>query len=114
MAHEHHQNPECECGEPHEHEEESLKGKIIKIAVTVALLIGAVVVERRCNLPTWQLLLVYLIPYLIVGFDTLKEAAEGLAHGEAFNEDFLMSLATILASSLVVKTASTSFGICSL
>jgi Cd2+/Zn2+-exporting ATPase len=46
-------------------------------------------------LPTWQLLLIYLVPYLIIGFDTLKEAAEGLAHGEAFNEHFLMSIATI-------------------
>jgi Cd2+/Zn2+-exporting ATPase len=36
-----------------------------------------------------------LVPYLVIGFDTLKEAAEGLAHGEAFNEHFLMSIATI-------------------
>ena len=44
---------------------------------------------------TWQLLLVYLVPYLLVGHETLKEAAEGLAHGEPFNEHFLMSVATI-------------------
>ena len=61
----------------------------------MVLLIAAVVIEKRCNLTTWQLLLIYLIPYLLVGFDTLKEAAEGLAHGEAFNEHFLMSIATI-------------------
>jgi Cd2+/Zn2+-exporting ATPase len=46
-------------------------------------------------LTTWQLLLVYLIPYLYIGFDTLKEAAEGIAHGDWFNEHFLMSIATI-------------------
>ena len=39
--------------------------------------------------------MVYLVPYLFIGWDTLKEAAEGLAHGEAFNEHFLMSVATI-------------------
>ena len=44
---------------------------------------------------TWQLLLVYLVPYLIIGHDTLKEAVEGVAHGDAFNEHFLMSVATI-------------------
>ena len=44
---------------------------------------------------TWQLLLVYLIPYLLIGAGTLKEAAEGLLHGDAFNEHFLMSIATI-------------------
>ena len=99
MSHNHCHNQQDECCEHehhHEHhEEESLKGKIIKIAVTVVLLIAAVIIEKRCDLPTWQLLLIYLIPYLLIGFETLKEAAEGLAHGEAFNEDFLMSVATI-------------------
>ena len=46
-------------------------------------------------LPTWQLLLVYLLPYIIIGHDTLKEAAEGLIEGNPFNEHFLMSIATI-------------------
>lgn len=79
----------------HEHHEEGLRGQIIKIAIAVVLLIAAVIVEKTCGLNNWQLLLVYLVPYLFIGFDTLKEAAEGLVHGEAFNEDFLMSVATI-------------------
>ena len=65
------------------------------IVATVVLLIGAVVIEKTTALATWQLLLVYLVPYLLVGHETLKEAAEGLAHGEPFNEPFLMSVATI-------------------
>ncbi|MBQ3709072.1 MAG: cadmium-translocating P-type ATPase [Bacteroidales bacterium] len=72
-----------------------MRGQIIKIAIAVVLLIAAVIVEKTCGLNNWQLLLVYLVPYLFIGFDTLKEAAEGLVHGEAFNEDFLMSVATI-------------------
>lgn len=91
--HEHHEHHEHE--HHHEHEEESLKEKIILIAVTIVLLIGAVLIEKNFNLPTWQLLLIYLVPYLLVGHDTLKEAAEGVLHGDAFNEDFLMSIATI-------------------
>jgi len=43
----------------------------------------------------WQLLLVYLVPYLLIGHETLKEAAEGIAKGQPFNEHFLMSIATI-------------------
>lgn len=43
----------------------------------------------------WQLLLVYLVPYLLVGHDTLKEAVEGIASGEVFNEHFLMTVATL-------------------
>ena len=93
--HEHHHH-EHECGEhEHHHHEGGLKQQIIRIAVTVVLLVAAVIIEKCCDLPTWQLLLIYLVPYLIIGFDTLKEAAEGLAHGEAFNEHFLMSIATI-------------------
>ena len=106
MSHEHHHHEHeccsCEhhhhdhegCGHEHHHEG-SMKSQMGKIAVTVVLLVAAVIIEKRCDLPTWQLLLIYLIPYLIIGFDTLKEAAEGLAHGEAFNEHFLMSIATI-------------------
>ena len=88
--HEHHHEHE------HEHHHElGLREQLVKIVVTVVLLIAAVLIEKHTALTTWQLLLVYLVPYLLIGFDTLKEAAEGLAHGEAFNEHFLMSVATI-------------------
>ena len=70
-------------------------GQLFKIGVTVVLLVAAVLIEKYCELPTWQLLLVYLIPYLFIGFETLKEAVEGLVHGNALNEHFLMSVATI-------------------
>lgn len=79
----------------HHHDHDGMKGKIVLIAATVVLLIAAVLIERNCELATWQLLLVYLVPYLLIGHDTLCEAVEGIAHGDAFNEDFLMSIATI-------------------
>ena len=79
----------------HHHEEGSLRHQVLLIVVTTLLLIAAVVVEKTCSLPTWGLLLVYLVPYLLIGHDTLKEAAEGLAHGDAFDEHFLMSVATL-------------------
>ena len=63
--------------------------------MATVLLIGAVIIEKYTAWETWQYLLLYLIPYLVVGWDTLKEAAEGLLHGEALSEDFLMSVATI-------------------
>ena len=87
----------CEyCGEhEHHHEEHNTREQLRLIMITAVLLIGAVIVEHLMALPTWQLLLVYLVPYIIIGHDTLKEAAEGLLHGEPFNEHFLMSIATI-------------------
>ncbi len=78
----------------HEHGE-SPRGKIILI-ISAAILLGiAVFIEKKFALETWQLLLIYLIPYLLVGFDTLKEAAEGVLEGDMFNEDFLMTIATL-------------------
>lgn len=91
--HEHHEHHGCGCH--HHHEEGSLKSKLYLIGVTIILLIIAVFVEKNYDLTTWQLLLVYLIPYLLIGHETLGEAAEGIAKGDMFNEHFLMAIATI-------------------
>lgn len=74
---------------------EVMKRKITLISVTAVLLVCAVCIEKFCQLPVWQLLVIYLVPYLLIGFGTLKEAAEGIIDGDLFNEDFLMSVATI-------------------
>lgn len=89
--HEHHH----EHHHGHHHEHGSLKSRLYLIAVTIVLLIIAVCIERNFNLATWQMLLVYLIPYLLIGHETLGEAAEGIAKGDMFNEHFLMSVATL-------------------
>ena len=92
----------CSCSQhehehqhEHHHHEHSLKQQLALIGVTALLLVVAVVVEHTVSLPTWQLLLVYLVPFLLIGHNTLMEAVEGLLKGDAFNEHFLMSVATI-------------------
>lgn len=87
--HEHHH------GHEHHHHHEEGENRLPKILIATVLLVAAVIIEKKTNWATWQYLLLYLVPYLIVGWDTLKEAAEGLLHGEALSEDFLMSLATL-------------------
>ena len=79
----------------HAHGAGGLKGKIALIALTTLLLVAAIVLEHSYSWETWQLLLVYLVPYLLVGRETLLEAARGIGHGDMFNEHFLMSLATL-------------------
>lgn len=74
--------------------------KLTRVIVTAVLLIAAVVVEHTMNLPVWQLLLVYLLPYLLISYDVIGEAIEGLLDGDLFNEDFLMCIATIGALSI--------------
>ncbi len=88
MSHEHHNHD-------HHHEEEG-RGRIIKIVSAAILLCVAAIIEKHTpGWKTWQHLLLYLLPYLIAGLDTLKEAAEALLHGEALDENFLMSVATL-------------------
>lgn len=75
--------------------EKENKIRFARIILSAALLGVAVLVEKKCDLSVWQLLLIYLIPYLIAGYDTLLEAGEKILKGDFFDEDFLMSIATI-------------------
>ena len=79
----------------HDHHHDETRESVIKIAAAALLLAAAIFIERHTQWQVWQYLLLYLVPYLIVGWDTLKEAAEALAHGEAMDENFLMSIATL-------------------
>ena len=78
----------------HHHHHNGSHRKVALILAASLLLAVAAWVEHALALPTWQLLLVYLVPYLLVGASTLREAAEGIVHGRVFNEDFLMAVAT--------------------
>ena len=94
--HHHHDAGHCHCNEGHcHHDEESPRHQLAVIIISALLLAVAIIIEKTTHLPTWQLLLVYLVPYLVAGWDTLREAAEGIAHGEVFNEHFLMAVATV-------------------
>lgn len=72
-----------------------MKKKLIRIILTAVLLAGAWLVEHFTVLPMWQVLLVYLVPYLVISYDVLGEAVEGILEGDPFDENFLMSIATI-------------------
>ena len=69
--------------------------KLLRIILTAVLLAGAWLVEHFVALPMWQVLLVYLVPYLVISYDVLGEAIEGVMEGDPFDENFLMSIATI-------------------
>ena len=69
--------------------------KIIQLIVSAVLLVVAMTIEHMLSLPMWQLLLIYLPAYLLAGYETLAEAWEGIIECEPFNEDLLMSVATL-------------------
>ena len=97
--HEHHLEHHHEHEHEHHHHEHSLKKQLSLIVITAILLVIAVLIEKglifNIHFSIFNLLLLYLVPYLLIGHDTLKEALEGLMHGDIFNEHFLMSIATI-------------------
>lgn len=94
-CHEHQHEHSHACGCEHHHHEGGVKLGAIKIGVASVLLAVAWAVEAHTSLPTWVLLLVYLVPYLVVGAQTLREAVEELFSGHLLGENFLMSIATI-------------------
>ena len=69
--------------------------KLIRIILGAVMLAVAALVEHTMQLPVWQMLIIYLVPYLVVGYDVVCEAFEGICHGEVFDEDFLMFVATV-------------------
>ena len=69
--------------------------KLIRIIVGAVLLAAAAIIGHSVQLPVWQMLLIYLVPYMVVGYDVVGEAIEGICHGEVFDEDFLMFVATV-------------------
>ena len=69
--------------------------KIIQLIASAVLLAAAMTIEHTLSLPMWQLLLIYLPAYLLAGYETLAEAWEGIIEREPFNEDLLMSVATL-------------------
>lgn len=71
------------------------KKKLLRIILTAVLLVAAVVVEKTMGLEVWQLLIVYLVPFLLISYDVIGEAIEGIMEGEVFDEDFLMCVATV-------------------
>lgn len=83
------------CMQKEQLKRKDMNKKLLRILLSAVLLLGAWLAEHYLSLPMWQLLLIYLAPYLLVGYDVLLEAAEGIKERDPFNEDFLMAIATL-------------------
>lgn len=93
-------------------EQKSTLTKIIaSFAMLVVLNIIPLLLGQAAESTVWKITstALYLVCYLIIGFDILKEAVEGIMHGEVFDENFLMAVATIGAIALAVYSKSTDF-----
>lgn len=93
----HHHDDGCGCGHDHEHSHENEnKGEFLFKVISGAVLLAAgYIMHEFTELPDFAPLLCFGISYLLVGFSIIKEAVQGIMHGNIFNECFLMSIASI-------------------
>lgn len=71
------------------------KKVLIRIIVSAVLVAALWIVGEFVELHPWLSLILYLIPYLIIGYDILKKAGKGILNRQVFDENFLMAVATI-------------------
>lgn len=98
--HEHNHGDGCGCGHDHAHEELNKKDFAFKVSVGGLLLIAGYILSELAekgtiSIPSFIPLICFGISYLIVGFSIIKEAVEGIIHGDVFNENFLMAIASL-------------------
>ena len=74
------------------------KKMLIRIIAAFFLLAGLMIAEHTGNLQSlegsWTLFVIYLIPYLVIGYDIIYKAARNIRNGQIFDENFLMMIAT--------------------
>lgn len=76
------------------------KGTLIRIIASAVLLAAAYTVSELVSMPWWAELTVFLVPYGVIGWDILWRAVRNIAHGQVFDENFLMCIATVGAFAL--------------
>ena len=85
----------CGCGHNHEHENVNKKDFAFKIISAGILFAAGWIMSEFTSVPEYVYLICFGISYIIVGFDVVKEAVEGLLHGSLFDENFLMTVASL-------------------
>lgn len=76
------------------------KKVLIRIIVSAVLLAAIMITTKFVEINKWIQLVLYLVPYLIIGYDILKKAVKGIFKGQIFDENFLMAVATVGAVAL--------------
>ena len=90
------------CGHAHIADGAMDKTMLVRIVVTIVATVALYFTE----IEGWWRFAAFLVVYLIIGYDILREAAEGILHGEVFDENTLMAVATIGAFALAIMSGS--------
>lgn len=71
------------------------KKVLVRIFAALALLAGAILLDKLALLPQWAMIVLYLVPYFVIGYDILWKALKGIKNRQVFDENFLMAVATV-------------------
>lgn len=71
------------------------KKVLVRIIVTLVLLAGVILLDKLASLPQWAMIVLYLVPYFLIGYDILWKALKGIKNRQVFDENFLMAVATV-------------------
>lgn len=71
------------------------KKVLYRIIISLVLLIAVSIIDTLVELPMIVQVILYLIPYFIIGYDILRKAGKGILNRQVFDENFLMAVATV-------------------
>ncbi len=71
------------------------KKVLMRIIVALVLLAGVILLDKLALLPQWAMIVLYLVPYFVIGYDILWKALKGVKNRQVFDENFLMAVATV-------------------
>ena len=71
------------------------KKVLVRIIVALVLLAGVILLDKLALLPQWAMIVLYLVPYFVIGYDILWKAFKGIKNRQVFDENFLMAVATV-------------------
>lgn len=71
------------------------KKVLVRIIAALMLLAGVILLDELASLPQWAMIVLYLVPYFVIGYDILWKALKGIKNRQVFDENFLMAVATV-------------------
>ncbi len=85
----------CGCGCGHDHDGEDEKSELPRLIVSAVLFAVCLILSHTTQFPSFVYPILYLIPYLLIGGETLWISAKRIVRGAVFDENFLMSIASV-------------------
>lgn len=71
------------------------KKVLVRIIAALMLLAGVILLDKLASLSQWAMIVLYLVPYFVIGYDILWKALKGIKNRQVFDENFLMAVATV-------------------